>query len=119
MPALYHLIADNAENAYTLIGVAQQASDTASLWEVAKPFMDTFDATQLKELQKKTQLITSDITDDNEFANAMLFAERKARALRNLEPEVAYRRLHGALSRRGFSGAIVTRVLAELGITRS
>ena len=63
--------------------------------------------------------ITSDITDDNEFANAMLFAERKARALRNLEPEVAYRRLHGALSRRGFSGAIVTRVLAELGITRS
>ena len=63
--------------------------------------------------------ITSDITDDNEFANAMLFAERKARALRNLEPEVAYRRLHGALSRRGFSGTIVTRVLAELGITRS
>lgn len=63
--------------------------------------------------------ITSDITDDEEFANALQFGERKVRSLRNLEPEVAYRRLHGALSRRGFSGHIVTRVLAELGISRS
>ena len=63
--------------------------------------------------------ITSDISDEDEFANAMLFAQRKARAFRNLEPEVAYRRLHGALSRRGFSGSIVSRVIAELGISRS
>jgi len=63
--------------------------------------------------------VTSDITDDSEFANAMQFAERKARSVRSLAPEVAYRRMHGALSRRGFSGHIVTRVLTELGITRS
>ena len=46
-------------------------------------------------------------------------AERKVRSVRALAPEVAYRRMHGALSRRGFSGHIVTRVLTELGITRS
>ena len=63
--------------------------------------------------------ITSDISDDEEFANAMTFAERKARAVTSLAPEVAYRRLHGALSRRGFSGHVVSRVLAELGIRRN
>jgi hypothetical protein len=49
----------------------------------------------------------------------MTFAERKARAVASLAPEVAYRRLHGALSRRGFSGHVVSRVLSELGITRN
>jgi len=63
--------------------------------------------------------VTSDISDDDEFTNAMRFAERKVNSLRRLEPEVAYRRLHGALSRRGFSGNVVSRVLAELGIARS
>ena len=63
--------------------------------------------------------ITSDITDDSEFSNALQFAERKVRSVRSLAPDVAYRRLHGALSQRGFSGHIVTRVLAELGVTRS
>ncbi|NBP12625.1 MAG: hypothetical protein EBV09_04885 [Actinobacteria bacterium] len=59
------------------------------------------------------------MSDDEEFANAMTFAQRKARALTSLAPEVAHRRLHGALSRRGFSGHVVSRVLVELGITRS
>jgi regulatory protein len=63
--------------------------------------------------------ITTDISDEAEFENAMKFAERKARSYAKLENEVAYRRLHGALSRRGFSGHIVSRVMQELGITRS
>ena len=63
--------------------------------------------------------ITTDISDEAEFENAMKFAERKARSYAKLEKEVAYRRLHGALSRRGFSGHIVSRVMQELGITRS
>jgi regulatory protein len=61
--------------------------------------------------------ITTDISDEAEFENAMKFAERKARSYANLENEVAYRRLHGALSRRGFSGHIVSRVIQELGIS--
>jgi regulatory protein len=63
--------------------------------------------------------ITSDISDETEFENAMKFAERKANSYQRLEPEVAYRRLHGALVRRGFSGSVVSRVLGELGISRS
>ena len=61
--------------------------------------------------------ITSDISDDAEFENALRFAERKARSYAKLENEVAYRRLHGALSRRGFSGHVISRVLQELGIS--
>jgi len=63
--------------------------------------------------------ITSDISDEAEFENAMRFAERKARSYQRLEPEIAYRRLHGALARRGFAGSIITKVLGELGISRS
>ena len=63
--------------------------------------------------------ITSDITDEDEFGNALQFAERKARAFARLEPEVAYRRMHSALQRRGFGSAVISRVCAELGITRS
>ncbi len=61
--------------------------------------------------------ITSDISDDAEYENALNFATRKARSYAKLEPQIAYRRLHGALSRRGFSGSIVTRVIQELGIS--
>ena len=63
--------------------------------------------------------ITSDITDDAEYENALKFAERKARSYLKLEKEVAYRRLHGALSRRGFSSLIINRVMGELGVKRS
>ena len=61
--------------------------------------------------------ITSDISDDTEYENALKFAERKARSYSKLEPPVAYRRLHGALSRRGFSGNVISRVMLELGIS--
>lgn len=61
--------------------------------------------------------ITSDISEDTEYENALKFAERKARSHLKLEPAVAYRRLHGALSRRGFSGNIINRVMQELGIS--
>lgn len=63
--------------------------------------------------------ITSDITEDAEFENAKRFAERKLSSLARLEGDVAYRRLHGQLSRRGFSSVTISRVCAELGITRN
>lgn len=63
--------------------------------------------------------ITSDITDETEFDNAKKFAERKLASLARLDGEVAYRRLHGQLSRRGFSSVTISRVCAELGVTRS
>ena len=60
-----------------------------------------------------------DISDEDEFTIALDFASKKSSSLAKLENPVAYRRLHGALSRRGFSGSIISRVLAELGITRN
>ena len=56
-----------------------------------------------------------DISDEDEFTIALDFASKKTRSLAKLENSVAYRRLHGALARRGFSGSVISRVLAELG----
>lgn len=50
--------------------------------------------------------------DDEEVA--MRFARRKAGSLRGLDRPVAYRRLCGALSRRGFSGSVVSAVAARV-----
>lgn len=63
--------------------------------------------------------ITSDISDEDEFENAKRFAERKVRSLERLAGDVAYRRLHGQLSRRGFSSATISRVCSEFGISRN
>ena len=63
--------------------------------------------------------VTSDISDDEEFSIALDFASKKSRSLARLENEVAYRRLHSALARRGFSGSVIARVISELGISRS
>ena len=63
--------------------------------------------------------VTLEISDESEFNLALDFASRKVRSVARLENEIAYRRLHGALARRGFSGSVISRVLAELGITRS
>ena len=62
---------------------------------------------------------TSEISDDDEFAIALDFASKKSRSLSRLENDVAYRRLHSALARRGFSGSVITRVISELGFTRT
>lgn len=50
---------------------------------------------------------------DDELAGARAVAAKKARSLQGLDPQVARRRLAGALARRGFGSDIVTRVLAE------
>jgi glucose-6-phosphate 1-dehydrogenase len=61
---VYHLITADAEHRYTIVGIAQHAGDVAALWAAAKPFMGTFDETQLQTLQEKTQLIAGDIADN-------------------------------------------------------
>lgn len=45
---------------------------------------------------------------------AVAFAEKRARALAGVEPAVRYRRLAGALARRGFGPATVGQVLREV-----
>ncbi len=50
---------------------------------------------------------------DEAVARALL--AKRAPALARLDPTVRYRRLAGLLARRGFSSALISRLLAELG----
>ncbi|MCW2810151.1 MAG: regulatory protein RecX [Friedmanniella sp.] len=56
----------------------------------------------------------SAVGTDDEYAAALSLAERKYRTMGELSREVAYRRLSGALGRRGFSGGVAARVLGEV-----
>jgi len=61
---------------------------------------------------------TAEISDEHELSLAMDFATKKLRSVSTVENAIAYRRLHGALARRGFSGSVISKVLSELGIAR-
>jgi regulatory protein len=51
---------------------------------------------------------------DDEIRAARLLAQKKLRSMEGVAPQVRYRRLAGALARRGFSAGIVHRVLSEV-----
>ena len=54
------------------------------------------------------------VEPEDERAAALALAEKKLRSMHNLERAVKYRRLAGALGRRGFGSGVVTSVLAEV-----
>jgi regulatory protein len=54
------------------------------------------------------------VDGDDEIRAARLLAQKKLRSMAGVEPQVRYRRLAGALARRGFSAGIVHRVLSEV-----
>lgn len=56
----------------------------------------------------------TELDGDHDEAVARAFAERKARTLVGLDPQVQYRRLAGALARRGFGGSVVARVVRDV-----
>ncbi len=56
----------------------------------------------------------AELDSEHDEAVARGFAERKARSLVRLDPQVRYRRLAGALARRGFSSAVVARVTRDV-----
>ncbi|MBA3530281.1 MAG: regulatory protein RecX [Propionibacteriaceae bacterium] len=55
----------------------------------------------------------SGVDDDDELHAARSLAEKKLRSMRELQPEVRYRRLAGVLARRGFGPGVINRVLSE------
>jgi regulatory protein len=73
-----------------------------------------------RELQTKG--VDRDVIDDaladvegaDEHRAALDLARRRAATMGGLDRQVAYRRLSGVLARRGFTGSITTRVLAEV-----
>jgi regulatory protein len=54
------------------------------------------------------------IDDEDEYKMAMTLAERKYRSCSHLDHDVVYRRVHGLLSRKGFSHSISGRIMREL-----
>lgn len=58
--------------------------------------------------------VLAEVDEDDEYRAAYDLAERKARPMSGLAPEVRWRRLAGALARRGFSAGVTTRVLRDL-----
>ncbi|MFC7625797.1 regulatory protein RecX [Microlunatus sp. GCM10028923] len=56
----------------------------------------------------------AEVEDSDELGAARALAEKKARAMTKLEPKVRYRRLAGALARRGFPSHVTSQVLAEV-----
>ena len=56
----------------------------------------------------------ADLDSDRDYLVARGFAERKARSLVGLDPQVQYRRLAGALARRGFGASVVAQVTREV-----
>lgn len=56
----------------------------------------------------------ADLDSDRDLLVARGFAERKARSLAGLDPHVQYRRLAGALARRGFGASVVAQVTREV-----
>jgi regulatory protein len=54
------------------------------------------------------------LDSDQDYLVARGYAERKAVGLARLEPQVRYRRLAGALARRGFPSSVVAQVVREV-----
>lgn len=58
--------------------------------------------------------VIAEIDDESEYKLAYALAERKYRSCSHLEPEKIYSRISGALSRKGFSGGLTSRIIREL-----
>lgn len=56
----------------------------------------------------------ADVDDEDELEAARSLALKKVRGMSQLEPQVRYRRLAGALARRGFSSGTTARILDEV-----
>jgi regulatory protein len=85
-------------------GVRRQKSRRALLSELAEKGVD----------REVIDAAVDELDGDRDYAVARGFAERKATTLRGLEPQVRYRRLAGALARRGFSSSVVAQVTREV-----
>lgn len=85
-------------------GVRRQKSRRALVAELAEKGID----------REVIDAAAAELESDRDYAVARSFAERKATGLAALDHNVAYRRLSGALARRGFSASIVATVTREV-----
>ncbi len=60
------------------------------------------------------EVALSTVGAEEEYEAATALALRRLRTMTGLSREVRYRRLAGALARRGFNGGLTTRVISEV-----
>lgn len=85
-------------------GDRRQRSRRALLLELAE-----------KGVSRETaEAAAAELDADRDYQVALAYAERKAATLRRVEPAARYRRLAGALARRGFPSAVVAQVTREV-----
>lgn len=74
-------------------------------------------ASQLRQKGIDSEIIQnsiSDIDDDEEFENAMHFAQKKYKSISNKDKETIKRKIGSALTYRGFNYSIIKRVIEEI-----
>ncbi|HML51459.1 MAG TPA: regulatory protein RecX [Propionicimonas sp.] len=64
--------------------------------------------------RETAEAAAAELDADRDYQVALAYAERKAATLRRVEPAARYRRLAGALARRGFPSAVVAQVTREV-----
>lgn len=64
--------------------------------------------------RETAEMVAAELDADRDYEVALAYAERKAAALRRVEPATRYRRLAGALARRGFPSSVVAHVTREV-----
>ncbi len=113
-------VADEILQRFTEVGLIDDAAFAQALTESRSRHSLRGRARIREELRAKgvdrevIEEAVSELDPETEYAAALELARRRARAMSNLEPHVARRRLAGVLARRGFGGAIVAAVLAEV-----
>jgi regulatory protein len=85
-------------------GERRQRSRRALLAELAEKGVD----------RDVAETVAADLDSDRDYAVARAYAERKAAGLSRVEPAARYRRLAGALARRGFGAGVVAQVTREV-----
>jgi regulatory protein len=62
----------------------------------------------------RIDIALAELDQEQEFALALKLTQARHARMTNLEPEAVRRRLFGLLARRGFSGAIASRAIAQI-----
>ena len=112
-------VAEGVLDRFTEVGLIDDAQ-FASLWVEGQQRRRKSTRALKQELRAKgvdTEVIDEALAgtdDDSDHAAALALAQKKVRSMGNLEPHVRYRRLAGALARRGFSPGLCHRVVSEV-----
>lgn len=113
-------VADEVLARFTEVGLIDDAAFARAVTEARSTNGQRGRARIRQELQAKgvdrevADAAISELDPGTERDAALNLAQRRVRAMAGLDRQVARRRLAGVLARRGFSGGIVSSVLAEV-----